>query len=146
VSRARRAVRQERVRFEPNPATRASVANAFASACVDGDVGALLSVLAEDVVMRADGGGTARAARKPLRGSSRVAHAILALRRVAMRADGADAATVRIVPMNGTPGMLISERGEPSSLMGVDVADGRVVAIHVVREPHKLAAALATLE
>lgn len=106
-------MRQERVRFEPNPATRASVANAFASACVDGDVGALLSVLAEDVVMRA---------------------------------DGADATTVRIVPINGTPGMFISERGEPTSLMGVDVADGRVVAIHVVREPHKLAAALAMLE
>lgn len=140
VSRARRAVRERQVRFEPDPAERARVAQAFAQACVAGEMDALLRVLAEDVVMRSDGGGVASAARKPLLGAPRVARAILALRR-----NLPGAATLEIVPVNGTPGMLIGDGERPLTLMGIDVADGRVTAIHAVREPAKLAAALATL-
>jgi RNA polymerase sigma-70 factor (ECF subfamily) len=140
VSRARRAVRERRVRFEPDPAERARIAGAFAAACTHGDMDALLAVLAEDVVMRSDGGGVASAARRPLVGAARVARAI-----VALRGNLAGTPTLTMVPLNGTPGMLIGDGERPVTLMGIDVEGGRVAAIHVVREPAKLAAALATL-
>ena len=139
VSRARRAVRAGNVRFEPDPARRAAVSEAFAVACA-GDVEDLVAVLAEDVVMLTDGGGVAQAARKPLVGARRCAKAIVALRENSMRNP-----TILNVVVNGTPGAVIFEDGVPTSVMGVDVADDLVVAIHVVREPGKLAAALATL-
>ena len=128
------------MRYEPDPAERARVAEAFAGACAEGEMDALLDVLAEDVVMRSDGGGVAQAARRPLMGADRVARAIIALRR-----NLSATTTVSIVPVNGTPGMLIAEDGRPVTLMGIDVAGGRVVAIHALREPGKLANALATL-
>jgi len=140
VSRARRAVREGNVRYEPDPQRRAAVSEAFAVACAGG-VDDLVAVLAEDVVMLTDGGGIAQAARKPIVGALRCAKAIVALRENSMRNP-----TIRNVSVNGTPGAIIFEDGEPTSVMGIDVADGRVVAIHVVRHPEKLAAALARLE
>jgi hypothetical protein len=44
-----------------------------------------------------------------------------------------------------TPGIMLFDDGAPSSLLGVDVAAGKIVAIHSLREPTKLAAALARL-
>jgi RNA polymerase sigma-70 factor (ECF subfamily) len=142
VSRARRAVDARRSRFEPDPQARARVAGAFVAACAEGEIEGLLAVLAEDVVMRTDGGGSAQAARKPLLGADRVARAIIALRRHQLATA---AVTGELIAINGTPGVLILEDGVPSSLMGVDVTDGRISEIHVIREPGKLAAALATL-
>jgi RNA polymerase sigma-70 factor (ECF subfamily) len=142
VSRARRAVDARRSRFEPDPQARARVADAFVAACAEGEIEGLLAVLAEDVVMRSDGGGTVQAARKPILGAARVARAIIALRRHQLETA---AVTGELVTINGTPGVLILEDGVPASLMGIDVTAGHVSEIHVIREPGKLAAALATL-
>jgi RNA polymerase sigma-70 factor (ECF subfamily) len=140
VSRARRALQHGRVRYEPDPQRRSEVALAFLTACSEGDVQDLVSVLADDVVMRSDGGGVAQASRIPLQGADRCARALVALRTNAVHAP-----SVLLVNVNGTPGIVIFEDGIARSLMGVDVADGRVMAIHVVREPGKLAAALSSL-
>ena len=140
VSRARRAVQEGRVRYEPDSQRRAEVAGAFFIACAEGDVQDLLAVLAEDVVMRSDGGGVAQASRVPLHGAARCARAL-----VALRVNSTHDPSILLVDVNGTPGIVMFEAGVPRSLMGVDVAEGRVVAIHVLREPAKLTSALATL-
>lgn len=140
VSRARRRVQEGRVRYEPDPQRRTEVAVAFFTACGEGSVHDLVAVLADDVVMRSDGGGIAQASRVPIHGADRCARAL-----VALRANAVHEPSVLLVNVNGTPGIVIYEEGIPRSLIGVDVADGRVVAIHVVREPTKLASALATL-
>ena len=140
VSRSRRAVRAGRVRYEADPQRRAEVATAFFTACGEGNVEDLLAVLAEDVVMRSDGGGVAQASRVPLRGAKRCARAL-----VALRANATHEPSVLLVNVNGTPGIVIFEQAIPTSLIGVDVANGRVIAVHVLREPGKLTSALATL-
>jgi RNA polymerase sigma-70 factor (ECF subfamily) len=140
VSRARRALQQGRVRYEPDPQRRAELAVAFFTACGEGSVQDLVAVLADDVVMRSDGGGVVQASRVPLHGADRCARAL-----VALRVNASHEPSVLMVNVNATPGIVIFEEGIPRSLIGVDVADGRVVAIHIVREPTKLSAALATL-
>lgn len=74
---------------------------AFALAWQEGDHEALLGVLDPDAVFRADGGGKANAAGKPLFGADRIARALLGLRRAAER-RGQDRAG-RLAQVNGAP-------------------------------------------
>lgn len=138
VSRARRALAEERPRYEPAPARRDAVAAAFLEAAAEGDVDRLVAVLAEDVVLRADAGGRRPAPRSEVVGAEKVAKVIDFFGR---RKEG----EVRVEPrrVNGTLGALVLIDGEPDTLVGVDVADDRVIAVHLVREPGKVAAALA---
>ena len=140
VSRARRAVQDGHARYEPDAKQRAAVASAFFRACSEGSVQDLLAVLADDAVMRSDGGGVVQASRVPIRGAARCARAI-----VALRVNNTYEPKILLVNVNGTPGIVIYEDDVPRTLMGVDVAAGRVAAVHVLREPTKLAATLATL-
>lgn len=77
---ARRRLRTER-------STRAThqrhdeLARAFAQACADGDLGALIAVLDPAVVLRSDGGGRVSAARRPVLGSDAVARFVLGVLR-----------------------------------------------------------------
>jgi RNA polymerase sigma-70 factor, ECF subfamily len=80
--------------------------------------------------MRSDGGGVAQASRVPLHGAARCARAL-----VALRVNSTHDPSILVVDVNGTPGVVMFEAGVLRSLMGVDVAEGRVVAIHVLREP-----------
>jgi RNA polymerase sigma factor (sigma-70 family) len=65
ATRARRHVDQRRPRFESSQAQREELARRFFAAARDGDLGALESLLADDVVLQGDGGG--KAPRSPAR-------------------------------------------------------------------------------
>ena len=143
VSRARRAVREDRPRFDPDPARRRAVAEAFLAAAAGEDVDGLVTTLAEDCVLRADAGGERPSPRKVLVGARLVAKAIVGIRDKGSGREDPDAWTTELVSINGTPGLLIHLRGVPDTLLGVDVADGRVTAVNIIRQPAKLAAAIA---
>ena len=135
VSRARSHVRARQPRFETDAATRAEVAQRFLEAARTGEVIELLAVLAPDVVMQADGGGKVAAVRKPLHGALRVARFLAGLGRKAP-----PDVIVEVAMLNGTPGMLVRHAdGTPESAFVLDVADGQVVGVNVVRNPDKLA-------
>jgi len=135
VSRARSHVRTRRPRFEADAATRAEVAHRFLESTRTGEVVELLAVLAPDVVMQADGGGKVAAVRKPLHGALRVARFLAGLGRKAP-----PDVIVEVAMLNGTPGMLVRHAdGTPESAFVLDVADGHVVGVNVVRNPDKLA-------
>lgn len=142
VSRARRAVAAGRPRFEPDPARRAAVAGAFFAAVNEGDLGGLVALLAEDAVLRADSGGERPSPRKALVGPAQIAKVLIAFRGNVSGLGW----TFEPVPVNGTPGVLVLEGGQPDSLVGVDVAEGRVIAVHILRQPAKLRAALTTVQ
>jgi len=93
---------------------------------------ARLDVLAPDVVVVADGGGLAPAARRPIQGAERVARALL---------GGLRAADVVVTPiwLNGSPGGRVEMGGEVGAVVSFAVENGRITRIYAVSNPHKLA-------
>lgn len=134
VSRAEEHIRERRPRFEPAPAEAERLTGAFLQACTTGDLDGLVKLLAVDAVVYSDGGGKVPAARVPVRGADRVARFFLGLARQA--GPGVEACRVRV---NGWPGLLILEGGRVSTVITLDVADGRIQACYAVRNPDKLA-------
>lgn len=77
AARARRRVGERRPRFELSREQRDKLASRFFAAAEKGDLGALETLLAHDVVLHAHGGGKAPAIARPLLGRSRVARALV---------------------------------------------------------------------
>ncbi len=133
VSRARRHVRERRPRFEADPGERDRVAEAFLNASLGGDLDALLAVLDPDVVLRSDGGGLVKAARKPIHGADRVARF---LQRLLRSQAGLE---IERAQVNGGHGFITRSNGRPVAVVALDIAAGRVTDLHVVANPQKLA-------
>jgi RNA polymerase sigma-70 factor (ECF subfamily) len=134
ASRARRHVVEQRPRQSGTPEQQARLVRAFAAAAGGGDIEALLDVLDPDVVMRSDGGGRARAARKPLVGADRVSRALSALARTSL-----GDVELAFVDVNGLPGLLATD-GETGavSVVAFTVDGERITTIHIQRNPDKL--------
>jgi RNA polymerase sigma-70 factor, ECF subfamily len=133
--RAREHVQARRPRFDPDPGQRAEVTERFLRACFEGDLTALLEVLAPDVVMTNDGGGKARAALRPVFGADRVARFILGI-----RARGElDGFRFEAVELNGEPGFVgrVGDRVELAAL--VQIAAGRVTGLLSFQNPDRRA-------
>jgi RNA polymerase sigma-70 factor (ECF subfamily) len=133
AARARRHLADARPRYEQDVARRRQVAEAFTAAATEGDLERLMEVLAPDVTFVADGGGVVVATRKPLHGARHVAATL-----VKFAAQKTDQHTIDACDINGMPGFVIWEGTAVHSAWTLQIADGRVTAIHVVRNPHKL--------
>ena len=133
VSRARKHVQARRSRFEHDPNVRAQVAERFLAASASGAVEDLLALLAPDVSLHFDGGGKASAGLRPVHGPERVVRYVQGVGRAA----GDLHLAVRW--LNGSPG-LIAQRADGSidTAFILDVADGTVTRINVLRNPDKL--------
>ncbi|HEY8581418.1 MAG TPA: RNA polymerase sigma factor SigJ [Capillimicrobium sp.] len=132
ASRARRHVEEGRPRFPPTRAEQSELVAAFAAACAEGDLEALVGLLDPDVVWRSDGGGKVVASRKIQHGAERVAGINVALARKYPTSD------VRLVDVNGAPGLVLRGDDRDLTVMAFTVDEGRIVAIDVVRNPDKL--------
>lgn len=135
LRRARQHVADVRRRFTPSREEREGLVRRFVEASTGGDMRGLLALLAEDVVLYADGGGKAAAVPKPVRGSSRVAR--LAVK--AIRKFVAPESERRILPVNGAPGVVTYLDRRAVAVLAVDVDDGRISAVYIVTNPDKLA-------
>ncbi|MFJ2828046.1 RNA polymerase sigma factor SigJ [Streptomyces sp. NPDC087263] len=132
ASRARRRV-QAAPAPDPDIGRQRKAVEAFLAASRDGDFEALVAVLHPDVVLRADSGapvGGAVASRL-LRGAADVAQQALFFRQFSMSS--------RLVLVNGTVGVVATLDGRPMSVMGVTVVEGRIVALHILADPERLA-------
>jgi RNA polymerase sigma-70 factor (ECF subfamily) len=128
--RAREHVAARRPRVQVDKAEQEAALAKFMAAVSSGDVRELLDVLAPDVVLIADGGGQAIAARRPVMGNERVA-AFLA--RVAELPDIVASTTW----LNGMPGARFEVDGEVTAVSLV-VESGLVTRIYAIRNPEKL--------
>ena len=131
AARARRHVDEARPR---HPATREDhrrVIEAFAVACAEGDLDALLATLGEDVVWRSDGGGHVTALRQPLHGRDRVAKALLGFARRAPKAAA-------LALVNGWPGLVVRDSEDVLTVVSFTVDGGRIVGMESMRNPDKL--------
>lgn len=131
--RARKAVAARRQRYDTDRATQQQVTERFLAACANGDVEALMEVLAPDVTLISDGGGLTGAPRKPIHGPQHVARAFVVLS--GQRPAGSQYA---IEELNGAPGIVIRSAGGPVLAVTLHLVDGAVHTIHVVSNPGKL--------
>ncbi len=131
--RAHRHVRERRPRFDTDPTIRATVTASFLDACQRGDIDALLTVLAPDVVFVGDSGGIGRAPRHPIHSADKVARFLLAIANTPI-----PGLTVELAHINGGPAILISSEGQPMTVFTLDICDGRVQTIHAIANPDKL--------
>lgn len=138
VSRARRRLEERRARFEPDAQRRAEVATAFMLAAAEGEMQPLVDLLTEDVVLRSDSAGKRPAPRRELHGSGPVLKFLLGV-----KAKGGRDATFAPVSVNGTPGFVAYVGGIADTIYGLDIVDGRVAAIHALRDPERVREALA---
>jgi len=132
ASRARRHVRERRPRFDPDAAQQRRLVAAFLDAAAQGDLDALLPLLDPSVVLRADGGGRVRAARRPVVGPEQVAKVVIG-GRIWYRGLSS-----RLISVNGGTGVLATRDGELLALVGITVAGGKITEIDLVVNPEKL--------
>jgi RNA polymerase sigma-70 factor (TIGR02957 family) len=130
--RARDHVAARRPRVRVSPTEQQAVVERFLAALQTGRLQDLMEVMAPDVVLIADGGGVAPAARVPLRGVELVAKLLTRANRVLAAAE------TTTVWLNGAPAGRIEIDGEPTAV-SVEVEGGRVSRIYVMRNPLKLA-------
>lgn len=131
ASRARQRVRTAAVP-DPDRIAQQRVADAFLAAVREGDIQRLVDVLHPDVVFRIDGG-TKRA------GATRVVHGADAVIEGTLR-FASTAPYARPVLVNGGPGFVGRQPdGRIISVVGVTVRDGRIVELHAVTDPERLA-------
>lgn len=131
--RARKAVAARRRRYDTDQSTQRQVTERFLAACLDGDVKALMDVLAPDVTLISDGGGLTGAPRKPIHGPAYVAQAFIVLSR--RRPEGS---RVEIRQVNGAPGVVITSGRTAVVAATLYLVDGVIDTIHVVSNPEKL--------
>lgn len=130
ASRARRRV-QGRPIPDSDLAGQWDVVVAFYAAARDGDLERLLEVLDPDVVRRMEGP-VGAAGRRLIRGARAVAQSA--------SAGSQPGHQVRLALVNGAPGAIIMERGQPVALMRFTVTRGKIVEIEILTDPARLRA------
>ncbi len=131
--RARNHVAARRPRVQVDRAEQERVVERFLDSLLTGDLQGLLDVLAPDVVAVADGGGLARAARKPVVGADRVVAFLLG----GLRKTGGSL-SASAVWLNGAPAVRIELDGVLAAAVSVTVEDGRITRFYSVVNPSKL--------
>ncbi|MFF5033639.1 RNA polymerase sigma-70 factor [Nocardia salmonicida] len=132
--RARAHVAARRRRFRPDSDTTRAVIGRFLLAAHTGDFGALLAVLAPDVVEISDGGGRVSAARRPIIGAESVARFMIGLAQNSMAG-----ATVEFGSFNAQPAVLVrSANGDLDTVLVVEMIDDLITGLYAVRNPDKL--------
>lgn len=134
LKRAKEHIAEGRPRFDVSPEQRERLLQQFLEATAQGDMQGLLALLSEDVVLYTDGGGKATAVPNPIHGAERVARFFFGAREKLMPRD----VVRRIAEINGQPGVVVYHQGRVFGVLTMDVAEGRVRNIYIVRNPDKL--------
>lgn len=133
--RARRHVQAARPRFPVDRAEGERIAQAFFAASTSGDVATLRTLLAEDVVLQADGGGKVLAFLNPITGMARLLRLFAGIRR---KWGEGWATMVQPAWIDGLPGYVSLERGAVLQTTAFAIEGGRITAIYITRNPDKL--------
>ncbi|KPI11123.1 RNA polymerase, sigma-24 subunit, RpoE, ECF subfamily [Actinobacteria bacterium OK074] len=135
AGRARRHVEERRPRYDVDPAVRRDLTERFLAASAEGDLDGLLALLAPDARLVGDSGGRTKAPLRVLHTADKIARFI-----AAVTPDGIADASFRFLEVNGGPAVLMLSGGKPDTVLQLDVADGRVQCVYLIRNPEKLAA------
>ncbi len=135
AARARTHVREARPRFQVDKQRGIALASAFFAASRSGDMQALGAMLADDIGFYADGGGKRPAVAGPIVGFDAVMNFHERLANL-FRKSGST--LVRAGFINGLPGIVTLEADGELQTTALEIVDGKIAAIYVVRNPDKL--------
>jgi RNA polymerase sigma-70 factor (ECF subfamily) len=140
AARARQHVRDARPRYPLARDEGDRIAQAFFTASRSGDTAALRSLLAETVVLRADGGGKVSAWLNPIIGVERVLRLFAGLHRKFEPAEH-----IRYLWIDGLPGYATLERGAVLQTTALEIKEGQITGVFITRNPDKLRRVAAAL-
>ncbi len=135
VSRARRRITQDRTRFRATADDAQALAERFQQAVLERDEAALLAMFKPDATLISDGGGKALAALRPIEGADKIVRFFMGI----TKHDDPHRFFFEWTWINQTPGFVLREAdGQIDSTVSLEVDDGAVVTIYMVRNPDKL--------
>jgi RNA polymerase sigma-70 factor (ECF subfamily) len=135
AARARSHVREGRPRFDLPKEKGLEIAEAFFHASRTGDMAALSAMLASDVSVHSDGGGKKRAAMRPIFGIEDVMKLHGGLARLFAQKGSR---FLRHAVINGLPGFVTMEAEDTLQTTALDIRDGKIFGIYIMRNPDKL--------
>jgi RNA polymerase sigma-70 factor, ECF subfamily len=134
VSRAKQRIAAQPHRaIAPASSDHQRLVTQFLQATMTGDLSTLMNLLAVDCVLRSDGGGKRSTAIFPVFGAYKVARFFLGVLKKAPVNS-----SVRIMAINGLPGVVGYVDGRPVLVIALEVADGLIQNIYSILNPDKL--------
>jgi RNA polymerase sigma-70 factor (ECF subfamily) len=133
VRRARAHVDARQPRFQADRGTHAEVVRRFLAACQSADVDVLMDLLAPDVVMVSDSGGFAKAPRRAVNGSPKVARLLAG---ISTRVT--EGAVFSLETFNGELGVVARLQGRAIAAMAVTSSGDSIQSLLLVANPEKL--------
>lgn len=133
AGRARRHVEERKPRYDVDPAERRDLTERFLAAASGGSIGELMALLAPDVRLVSDAGGKAKAALRTIGSADKVGRFLAAV----AQEVGPDW-DLRIAEFNGGPAVACFVGGKPDTFLQLEVRDGAIQCIYIVRNPDKL--------
>jgi RNA polymerase sigma-70 factor (ECF subfamily) len=133
AGRARRHVDEGRPRYDVDPAERRELTERFLAAASGGDLGELLALLAPDARLVGDSGGKAKAPLRIIESADKVGRFLAAVAPPVRTTH-----VHRFAEINGAPAVVTLVDGRPDSVMQLEVLDGRVHRVYLLRNPDKL--------
>ncbi|MFG2437517.1 RNA polymerase sigma factor SigJ [Streptomyces sp. NPDC048508] len=133
AGRARKHVEERRPRYEVDPAERRDLTERFLAAAVEGDLEGLMSLLAPDARLIGDSGGLSKAPLRVLDTADKISRFIVGAGR-----KGVPGLSFRFLELNGGVAAIALSAGKPDTVFQLDVADGRIRCVYVIRNPEKL--------
>jgi RNA polymerase sigma-70 factor, ECF subfamily len=133
AGRARKHVEERRPRYEVDPGVRRELTERFLAAAAEGDLEGLMALLAPDVRLVGDSGGKSRAPLRVLESADKVGRFL-----IGAAAKGVPDPSFRFLELNGGTALVALSAGKPDSVFQLDVHEGRIQAVYIIRNPDKL--------
>ncbi|MDI3418321.1 RNA polymerase sigma-70 factor [Streptomyces luteolus] len=133
AGRARKHVEERKPRFDVDPVERRDLTERFLGAAAEGDLDGLMRLLAPDARLVGDSGGKSKVPLRVLESAEHVGRFMASVVR-----QGVPNPEIRVLELNGGPALLILSDDRPDSVLQVDVVDGRIKSVYIVRNPDKL--------
>jgi RNA polymerase sigma-70 factor (ECF subfamily) len=133
AGRARKHVDERRPRYDVDPVRRRDLTERFLAAAGGGDLEELMALLAPDVRLVGDSGGKSKAPLRVLESADHVGRFL-----VGVAGKGVPDISWRFLELNGGPAVLVLSDGKPDSVFQLDVLDGRIQSVYIIRNPDKL--------
>ena len=132
AARARKHVDERRPRYDVDPAQRRDLTERFLTAAAEGDLTGLMALLAPDVRLVGDSGGKSRAPLRVVESADKVGRFLIGA------AEQRGPVSFRPAEINGGPAVVVLDGDRVDSVLQVDVLDGRVQSVYIIRNPDKL--------
>ncbi|MEU7018001.1 RNA polymerase sigma-70 factor [Streptomyces sp. NPDC046385] len=133
AGRARRHVDEGRPRYDVDPAQRRDLTERFLTAAAGGDLEGLLALLAPDVRLVGDSGGKSKAPLRIMESADKIGRFL-----VAVSQGTAETFGIRYAEVNGGPALVALVDGTVDSVFQIDIRDGRIACVYILRNPDKL--------